>query len=521
MLAGRQMKLVDFIKIGQTKIVTLLCVFFLVACDQQKNNLGEGSKKSVLGACPAFVVNGKPPIVQGAQCGALTVKENPRDEGSRTIELNILRLPAINPTPQPDPLFIIAGGPGQSAVGIAEHIFYTFNEVRKNRDIVFIDQRGTGKSNPLNCSEFDDLHYRLSLLEQQQQIKTSAQACAEKFKASIPFYTTPYAVSDLDAVRQALGYTQINLWGVSYGTRVALEYMRRYPAATRTSILDGVAPVEMALPWYGGEDAQAALRQLSERCALEESCAKAYGNLLQNAQTVAQRLQAQPVEITVAHPRTQAPFTLLMSHQLFSSMVRMALYSRDLATLLPLAITNARDDNYTLLASLISMADEQSEFMNISHAMHYTVLCNEDFRQYQQRTDAAPDFLLTSMVDVMREICTVWPQADVDDDYFMPVKSAVPALVLSGHYDPVTPPRWAERAMQHLTQARHLVAPGGHHSITQEGCVAQLIAQFIQRADAQELETACVEKIQPLPPYFAVDDSTQPGVVTPLLQGGE
>src|SRR5690606_8027983 len=120
-------------------------------------------------------------------------------------------------------LFIIAGGPGQSAVGIAEHIFYTFNEVRKNRDIVFVDQRGTGKSNPLNCTDFDDAQYQLSLLQQQQRLKSAVQLCVEQLGDQTQFYTTPYAVEDLDAVRQVLGYERVNIWGVSYGTRVALE----------------------------------------------------------------------------------------------------------------------------------------------------------------------------------------------------------------------------------------------------------------------------------------------------------
>ena len=481
--------------------VVLLSMMF-TACDQQSAEQAI-SASALLSACPDFSAAGKPPIVQGAQCGSLAVKENPRDADSRMIELNILRLPAINPTPQPDPLFIIAGGPGQSAVGIAEHIFYTFNEVRKNRDIVFVDQRGTGKSNPLNCTDFDDAQYQLSLLQQQQRLKSAVQLCVEQLGDQTQFYTTPYAVEDLDAVRQVLGYERVNIWGVSYGTRVALEYMRRYPEATRSSILDGVAPVSIALPWHGGEDALASLRLLSEQCSAMESCAKTYGDVLRNAETIAQRLAAKPVEVTIAHPRTQAPFTLTMNHQIFASMIRMALYTRDLSTLLPLAITNARDDDYALLASLISMAGEQTELINISYGMHYTVLCNEDYPQYQNRTDVSVDFLSANLAQAFADVCEVWPRYPVDDNYFTPVTSDVPTLMLSGQRDPVTPPRWAEQVGQHLSRSRHLIAPGGHHSITNEGCVAQLIAQFIQHASATTLDDTCVHKIQPLTPYFA------------------
>ena len=488
-------------------IPAALLGILLASCHNQSTEQTPVTQ-ALLNACPDFSEAGKPLIVQNAQCGVLQVKENPADANSREISLNILRLPAINPTPQPDPLFIIAGGPGQSAVGIAEHIFYTFNEVRKNRDIIFVDQRGTGKSNPLECPAFDDVHYQLSLLEQQQRLKATVRDCAETLGEQLQFYTTPYAVQDLDSVRQALGYERINLWGVSYGTRVALAYMRRYPEATRSSILDGVAPVTIALPWHGGEDALASLRLLSEQCTAMEDCVNAYGNILQNAQAIAQRLAAQPVDITIAHPRTQVPFTLSMNHQIFASMIRMALYTRDLSTLLPLAITNAYQGDYDLLASLIAMAGEQTELMGISYGMHFSVLCNEDYPQYQTRTEASVDFLSANLATAFADICEIWPRYPLNEDYFAPVESAVPTLMLSGQRDPVTPPRWAEQVGEHLSQARHLIAPGGHHSITHDGCVAQLIAQFIQRANATTLDAACVEQIQPLAPYLAIDADT-------------
>lgn len=489
-------------------VIGVLSSILLCAChppsDEPATLVG-----NVLGACPEFSETGRPPIVQGAQCGTLSVKENPQDPTSRSIELNILRLPAINPTPQPDPLFIIAGGPGQSAVGIAEPIWTTFSEVRKNRDIVFVDQRGTGQSNPLNCKEFEDIPYQLSLFEQQERLKSVAQACAETLGDQLEFYTTPYAVQDLDLVREALGYQRINLWGVSYGTRVALEYMRRYPQATRSSILDGLAPVSVALPWHGGEDALASLRLLSEQCSMSDDCARRYGDVLNSAETIAQRLAEQPVEVTVAHPRTQAPFTMSMNHQIFASMIRMALYTRDLSTLVPQAIAGARDNDYSLLAALISMAGEQTTLMNISYGMHYTVLCNEDYPQYQDRAEVSASFLSANLAEAFAELCEVWPRYSLDEDYFAPVKSDVPTLLLSGQRDPVTPPRWAEQVSEHLSQARHLIAPGGHHSITREGCVAQLIAQFIKQGSATSIDGTCVNKIQPLPPYLTVELQTK------------
>lgn len=495
-------------------IVFIFLLGLLVACDPLGDvATTDHSPAKILTSCPGFSEIGKPPLVQGAECGTLTVKENPQDENSREIELAILRLPAISATPQADPLFIIAGGPGQSAIDIAEHISHSFHEVRKNRDLVFVDQRGTGKSNPLTCAAFNNFLHSFSLLEQEQALRQAVRDCLAEHGNTLEFYTTPYAVTDLDAVRIALGYQQINLWGVSYGTRVALEYMRRYPQASRSSVLDGVAPLAMALPWFAEEDAKTALIQINQQCAASVTCDEEYGDLLVKADTVTETLKRQSTQIKAVHPRTQAPMTLHMNHQMFASVIRMALYSRDTATLLPLVIARAYEGDYLLLASLIAMIEEQSELSNISHAMHYTILCNEDYPQFQARDfSRSQNFLNINLTGNARDICEIWPRYSLPEDYRAPVKSSVPSLLLSGQRDPVTPPRWAEQMMQNLDEALHLVAPGGHHSITRDGCIAQLIAHFIHQGKADQLDTDCVKNILPLPPYIGAvsADGDQP-----------
>lgn len=473
------------------------------ACEKPAN---EQSSSLTLAACPGFSVTGKPPIVHRAECGSLAVLEDDNDPNSATITLNILRLPAINPVPKTDPLIIIAGGPGQSAVGIAEQLYYTFEEVRKNRDVIFIDQRGTGQSNPLVCKGLMGMDQRLPLHEQKTTMQSALTACIAEYGAHLEFYTTPHAVRDLEAVRLALGYQQVNLWGVSYGTRVALEYMRRYPAAVRTSVLDGVAPANIALPWSAEEDALASLEKIHQQCASSADCAARYGDLLQQAWAVAERLQQQSVMVEIEHPATRLPFQVSMNQELFASAIRMALYSRDLARILPLAIYQAHNENYQLMTALISMAENRGGYADISMGMHYTVLCSEDYPQYQVRDrQLSEKFLHMNAVNNMAEVCEMWPRFAVADNYLMPLKSDVPTLVLSGERDPITPPYWAEQVMQGLTNAKHGVAPGGHHSITRDGCSAQLIAQFIDTADIESLDVSCVRNILPLMPYLDVD----------------
>lgn len=481
----------------------------LVACDRA-HQISSEKKISWLNRCPDFATTGKAPVEQNAECGSFEVKENPQDPNSPVIALNVLRLPAVNPVPEADALFFIAGGPGQSAVTVAESIHSVFNEVRKNRDIVFVDQRGTGKSNPLDCEIENDSSKQLSLEEQKEFSRTAIKDCIKKYQQHIPYYTTPFAVADLDAVRAALGYEKINLWGGSYGTRVALDYMRRFPSHIRASVIDGVAPVSLALPWFAEQDGLAALQSLNKQCAQTPACLARYGDIVQKAQVVSDRLLEKSITVTIPHPRTQENYTINLTHLDFSGVVRLALYSRDISSLLPEVISNAEAGNYQLFASLIYLAKTKSDMAGISYGMHFTVLCNEDYSQYKDKdATESQHFLHADMVQGTKEICAQWPRSELPADYWQPIKSDIPVLMLSGAGDPVTPPHWAESVKEGLTNATQVVAPGGHHIITQEGCIPQLIASFIAKGNGQTLDISCASKIQPLAIHLPPESTTE------------
>lgn len=462
--------------------------------------------------CPGFAETGKPPLVYGAQCGQLAVKENPDDPHSREIKLEILRLPAISPAPKADPLLLIQGGPGGSSVAMAERIQGFFSELRKNRDLVFVDQRGTGNSNPLNCDALSAEEQLLPDAEQQARVGDIFHACAKKYADVAGFYTTPYAVKDLEQVRIALGYPQVNLWGGSYGTRVVLEYMREFPQALRAVVMDGLAPVQVALPSQAAQTARAALDQLNAQCANQPQCLNQYGDLLANAQTVLQRLNqaeadGKPLRVAYEHPRTREPKTLPLSKGNFASLIFMSLYSRELSVLLPQVLHQAAAGDYRMLASLFALASEQPNFADTAQGLHWSVVCAEDAKLY-----GAPDAEKTSFLDLdmtrdSREICSFWPKGEVPADYYQPVVAATPALLLSGAVDPVTPKKFAEEVLKHLSNAQSLEAPGGHHIISIEGCVPQLIAQFIDQASMANINTSCVQKIKPLPLLLGADAS--------------
>ena len=484
-------------------ILCLLSLSLLSACSKQADQVDTAA--SILKPCPGFVETGKPPLVYGAECGELSVKQNPADPNSENINIAILRVPAISPVPDADPLFLIQGGPGGSSIEMASQIHGFFADVRKNRDLIFVDQRGTGKSNALRCEQLTAADLTLPEAMQTEKYLELMKSCAEKYQHNSPFYTTEYAVRDLDAVRIALGYEKINLWGGSYGTRVALEYARRYPQQARTMILDGVAPVNIALPKYFARDAMAALVAVNNECLAQTDCATTFGDIVQKAETVLQRLddlqsKGEPLQINYEHPRNQQTESLTLTPRIFSSLIFMSLYSRDLTVLLPRAISFSEKGDYRLIAALSALSSEQAQLMNIAEGMRYSVICNEDWRLLSSTDiEQSAPFFGFSFVSDMQSVCALWPKAELPQDYWQPIISAVPALLLSGKHDPVTPEVWAQSVAAHLSNATSLSADGGNHSISTEGCVPQLIAQFIERASMQDVKADCVDKIKPLP----------------------
>lgn len=484
-------------------LAVLLLIATASGCSEQERNIVQ--EKSLLKRCPGFMETGKPSLAYSAECGSLKVKQNPDDPASKEIDIEILRLPAISPAAQKDPLFLIQGGPGGSSIEMANFLHGFFADVRKNRDLIFVDQRGTGKSNPLRCTQLSVKDMGLPEDEQLEKYLGLMRDCANDKKDALPFYTTLHAVHDLDAVRKALGYEKINLWGTSYGTRVALEYAHRYPQHSRTMILDAVAPKEIALSKFSARDSLAALTAVNDECQAQAECARLFGDIMIKAETVYTRLQiadqaGTPIQVSYKHPLNQVSDELRLSARIFSQLIFSALYSRDLTVLLPQAISQAEQENYQLIATLFALAAEQSQKMNIADAMHFSVLCNEDWHFVSPGdVETTPPFFGLNAIKDRDAVCAFWPKANLPEDYWNPIRSDVPALLLSGKHDPVTPEYWAKQVAQGLSNATSLLASGGNHGISMEGCLPQIIAQFIERGSMRDVKTECVGNIKPLP----------------------
>jgi pimeloyl-ACP methyl ester carboxylesterase len=445
-----------------------------------------------------------------AECGDLNVPENPADPTGRHIALRVARVPAINRRKQPDPLFVLAGGPGMAATTFYASAALSFERIHRDRDIVLVDQRGTGHSNPLNCAAADDDLYRAT----DAQVAADARRCLVTLetKANVAFYTTSIAVRDLDAVRASLGYARINLYGVSYGTRVAQHYVRRFPNRARTVILDGVVPPQLALGPATALNAEQALTDILQRCAHDVECSRHFGDPLTSYHSLRGSLNAHPVTVTLADPTSGEPAKFDFTGYHLATVLRLASYTAEQAALLPLVLHAAADAaNFMPLASQFLLVN-RSYGEALAYGMHNSVVCSEDVPFWDfakiHRPDLEKTYLGTAQLDGLKSICSVWPRGPIDPDFHADLHSDVPALLLSGGDDPVTPPVDAERAGRGFSHSLHLVLKGFGHGQLTAPCVDRVMAKFVDLGRVEGLDTSCVRNDAPMPFFVTVGGPT-------------
>jgi pimeloyl-ACP methyl ester carboxylesterase len=433
-----------------------------------------------------------------ARCGSLAVYENRQAGTGRQINLNLALIPANSRDPEPDPLFFLAGGPGQAATESYLLLSPAFERIHQKRDIVLVDQRGTGRSNPLQCKDIPDTQDT----EEEIDWRALIRACLEDLEADPSLYTTSIAMEDLDQVRAALGYEQINLYGVSYGTRAALTYLRQYPERVRAVILDGVVPQTEILGLNMAPDAQRVLDQLFLRCAAETPCREAFPDLKTDFESLLRELEEEPVQVTIPDPVTSEPVELTFTPEKLASALRLLTYAPETTALLPLLIHHAAETgNFDRLAAQYRLVTQQLD-ESLSEGMYNSVMCSEDlpFYNLQQAEQAASQTYLRSLsFGETFEICSLWPKGEIPADFKQPVESEAPVLLLSGGLDPVTPPDNAEEAAETLPNSLSLVAAGQGHNVIYRGCLPRIASDFIEGGSTQNLDIACMNKIRPAP----------------------
>lgn len=435
-----------------------------------------------------------------ARCGTLMVAEHPDAPAGQRLSLAIAVVPAISRRPRPDPLYLLAGGPGQSAREAFVAVAGAFAAVRRERDIVLVDQRGTGGSNRLDCTlPGDELEQPEPRPEDLHRL---AQQCLRGLSGDPRLYTTSVAVRDLDAVRAALGHARINLYGVSYGTRVAQHYARRYPQHARTLVLDGVVPPTRALGPDMALDAQRALELGFARCAAEPGCRRAFGDPRASFEALLGRLQQGAVPVAFRDPVTGLPRSLAFGRAHLVLAVRLLSYDARTAALLPLLIDRGSRDDLAPLAAQAAMIAPRLRG-ELAFGMHNAVVCTEDLPFVDPRTidraGLARTYFGAAPLEGLLALCRDWPRGRLDADLRTPLRSDVPALLLSGEADPVTPPAYGELAALGFSDARHLVLAGQGHGQFGTGCVPQLLRRFLEAGTTHDLDTGCAALVRAAP----------------------
>jgi len=396
---------------------------------------------------------------EAARCGDIPVPENYGEPGGRRIALHAVVLGGGNRGEGREPIFVLAGGPGQAATTLTQGASGIFRSVRRTRDVVLIDQRGTGGANRLDCARAPR-----SLL-----VPADVGGCVARLSqdATLRYYGTDSFLEDLEGTRKALGYDRIVLFGLSYGTRAAYAYARRYPQSVRAVVLVAPAPVSMRLVDSVGEGGRRSLDAIVADCLGDRRCSLAFPNVGKDAE----------------HFRTSVsdPFRLLGLQTLQSS--------ANTAVLIPTLLKSAAAGDFSPLDSAV--AGLRKEYLHqLALGLHLTIVCGEELL-------GAPDTISALRAEYARA-CRGWPAAPVATNFHEPVRLSTPALLLVGEWDPVTSPRVARAAADQFSPSHLVVFPkAGHVLPAFEGCAGALVAGFLEGGAIDDSCTATLGR----PPY--------------------
>lgn len=436
-------------------------------------------------------------VTEPLLCGSYPVWENRATRQGRKIDLHIVVVPSTASQPAPDPLFTFAGGPGDSASGAARG-WVGEREVRAHRDIVMVDQRGTGGSHRLDCKVPQDPNDVQAYFEPTLPPAEVRRCRAELERfADLAQYTTSIAADDLDEVRAWLGYDRINLTGGSYGTRAAQVYLRRHGEHVRSAVLIGVVAMDQLLPLYHARDGKQAVDRLFDTCAHTPACAAAFPDLPAEHVRVLGALDRERGHATVESPADHHRAPVTIPRDIFAEQIRFTMYSAGTAQAMPYVVHRAAQGDFEPFAQLAMLWEPA--FRNIlAFGMHLSVTCAEDvpfISEAAVEPAIAGTYLRGYRVRQQIAACREWPRGEIPAGFHDPVVSDVPVLIISGPFDPVTPPRFAEQVAARLSHATHVVVPQGHHGsggLSHQECITGISATFLERGTGEGLDTSCV-----------------------------
>jgi pimeloyl-ACP methyl ester carboxylesterase len=441
-----------------------------------------------------------------AFCAPFQVPENYADPGGRKVDLKLAIVKADAEAADADFVVYLAGGPGQSAVETWPQVAGALAPLRKHHHIVLLDQRGTGGSNALTCERKAKAETPgaapARLVDDLETVRRQTRDCLAEVQAHADprFYTTTVATRDLESVRQALGAPQFDLVGISYGTRMAQQYLMHYPDAVRSVVLDSVAPNSLVFGEEFAENLENALKAQFALCAKSPPCAKAFPDPYASLIKLRDELRAQPRDYDFRDPVTFEPTHRHLDDYTVAGLVRIFAYTPETAALLPLSIAEALKGNYTPLAGQSQLLTADLADLR-DNGMQTSVVCAEDADLLSPRPQDADLVLGSTLIQIIQAQCEIWPKGTRPADFHEPLKTAKPVFVLEGELDPVTPPKYGEEVMRHLSNARLLIAKGQGHNVIGRGCIPKLVEDFVDTLAPKDLDLGCADALGPTPPF--------------------
>ena len=435
--------------------------------------------------------------VSGARCGTFRVPLDYGHSKSGTLELFFVVLRAKEGPAAIDPIFYISGGPGQSTSELAKAVPRFMQSVNSDRDVVLLDQRGTGKSYPLECASNvagqTQLQYLLGDLFPVDWVK----ACYSRLQVRPEFFTTAIAMQDLHNLSAALGYKQFDLYGTSYGTRAVFSYLRQFPGdGVRTAVLKSPVPMNLVIAQDFAADAQRSLDLLFTRCSADPKCNDEFPSVKSEFRKILDNLDRESAKTKVLNPSTSKPEQVALDRALIATLVRSILYRPQAAAKLPLMIHRAYLGDWGPFAE--EAIAVRSDIERDAAGLYLSIVCSEDFPfidQKQVKSRSQETFLGVYWYLQLRQGCRFWHVKSVKKSFRDLVSSSVPVLLITGSMDPTTPPPYTDATMKYLPHALHVNFENGSHAFNSGDCELAIIKEFVEKGSGKEIDTSCAARV--------------------------
>lgn len=420
--------------------------------------------------------------VRRAQCGRIAVRENRFDPASRSLSLATVIFPSGSPAPRSAPLLFLAGGPGQGAASLAALILRLLDGVDRDRTVILVDVRGSGSSNPLTCEDTG------RVMRGARNESFDRCLAALRRRADLRHYTTADIVEDLEEVRAFLAVDQFDLVAVSWGTRVAVEYLLRHPSRVHAAVLRGADPMDGKTFLHADRGAERALASILDDCARDRSCAMAYPALRREAASIPQLLARQAREVEVVDPQTSKKRRLDASYPLYHDLLYALMLDEVGRRQVPDVIHTIATEGVNALARIA--ARDLGGYDDVSAGLYYSVVCAEDDPRLTSEERIEMGRLETGAAEA-DDRCRVWPHPDPLPAPIEIRKTSVPVLVISGEDDPATSAEGAA-ALAAKLGAQHIIIPAGSHTPLFPECSARLVREFLDQRSPKAIDARCL-----------------------------